>query len=88
MKKLFSIIGLSIILFTSCSEEEALTVETEGKAAITFDAVFGNQDFALNRDFTSGTSIYNFNKFRYWVSNVILINAAGEEYEVPNSYYF
>jgi hypothetical protein len=88
MKKLLSIITLAAILFTSCDKnEEQLITETEGKATLTFDAVFGNQDFALNKNFVSGTSTYNFNKFRYWVSNVVLVNSDGEEFKVPNSYY-
>ena len=62
-------------------------LETEGNASITFDAVYGNQDFSLNKDFTSGTKTLNFSKFRYWVSNVVLVNSKGEEYKVPSSYF-
>lgn len=88
MKKLLSIILLATILFTSCEKAEELAAnETEGKATVTFDAVFGTQDFALNKDFALGTKTYNFNKFRYWVNNVTLVNIKGEEYKVPNSYY-
>lgn len=88
MKKLLSIILLATVLFTSCEKiDNAAIIETEGKATVTFDAVFGTQDFALNKDFVSGTKTYNFNKFRYWVSNVTLINTKGEEYKIPNSYY-
>lgn len=88
MKKLLSIILLATILFTSCDKNENIAnVETEGKATLTFNAVFGSQDFALNKDFVVGTKTYNFNKFRYWVNNVTLVNTKGEEYKIPNSYY-
>lgn len=89
MKKLLSIIFLATVLFISCdkNEEPLAVAETEGTASVTFDAVFGTQDFALNKDFVSGTKTYNFNKFRYWVNNVTLVNAKGEEFKIPNSYY-
>lgn len=88
MKKLLSIILLATVLFTSCEKTDNFTVaETEGQATITFDAVFGAQDFALNKDFNVGTKTYNFNKFRYWVNNITLVNAKGEEIKIPNSYY-
>jgi hypothetical protein len=88
MKKLLSIILLATILFTSCEKTDNFTVaETEGQATITFDAVFGAQDFALNKNFIAGTKTYNFNKFRYWVNNITLVNAKGEEIKIPNSYY-
>ena len=89
MKKLLSFsLAIFTLLFTSCEKENGVILpENEGKATVTFDAVFGNQDFAINKDFTSGTKTFNFSKFRYWVSNVSLINTKGEEVKVPNSYY-
>ncbi|MBY0244036.1 MAG: hypothetical protein K2Q03_01135 [Sphingobacteriaceae bacterium] len=62
-------------------------IETEGKANITFDARFGADDFAINKDFVLNSKTFNFKKFRYWVSNLVLINEKGEEYKVPNAYY-
>lgn len=88
MKKLLSIILLVTVLFTSCEKTDNFTIaQTEGQATITFDAVFGAQDFALNKDFIVGTKTYNFNKFRYWVNNITLVNTKGEEIKIPNSYY-
>lgn len=88
MKKLLSIIGLSALLFTSCSKDkDAITLQGEGKVTVTMDAVFGNQDFALNKDFTSSGITYNFSKFRYWLSNVVLVSATGQEIKVSGSYY-
>lgn len=89
MKKIMTIIGLSALLFTSCSKDKdpGNSIETDGKATLTFDAVFGNQDFGLNKDFSASGKTFNFTKFRYWVSNVVLINTKGEEYAIPGSYY-
>jgi hypothetical protein len=89
MKKFLTIISLSTLLFASCSKDSELAVatETEGKATLTFDAVVGTSDFALDKDFTVGAKTWNFTQLRYWVSNVVLVKASGEEYAVPNSYY-
>lgn len=89
MKKILYFIAGAAMLFTSCDKENepTLEVETDGKTTITLDATFGAQDFALNKDFSSGSKTFNFNKFRYWVSNLILIKSSGEEYAVPNAYF-
>jgi len=88
MKKLLSILFVLTLLFTSCDKEDTITLgDTTATATVTFDAIFENQDFALNKDFTTGTKTFNFNKFRYWVNNISLVNTKGEEYKVPNSYF-
>ncbi|WP_147300373.1 MbnP family protein [Dyadobacter luteus] len=60
---------------------------TSGELVITFDARIGNKDFALNQDFNIGSQTLNFNKLRYWVSNLVLITVQGTEYIVPDSYF-
>jgi hypothetical protein len=89
MKKILTILSLSVLLFTACSKDKdpINAIDANGKTTLTFDAVFGNQDFALNTDFTASGKIYNFNKFRYWISNVVLVNNTGAEFKVPGSYY-
>jgi len=88
MKKLLSILFVLTLLFTSCDKEDTITPgDTTATATVTFDAIFENQDFALNKDFTTGTKTFNFNKFRYWVNNISLVNTKGEEYKVSNSYF-
>ncbi|PTS96769.1 hypothetical protein DBR11_18515 [Pedobacter sp. HMWF019] len=88
MKKILSIIGLSALLFTSCSKDkDAIILQGEGKVTLTMDAVFGNQDFALKKDFTTSGITYNFTKFRYWLSNVVLVSTTGQEIKVSGSYY-
>jgi hypothetical protein len=98
MKKLLSLLGLSLLLITSCSKDENLNPTGQsatGALSLNFDAVYGDQDFALNKAFnydltnSSGSYklTYEFNTLRYWVSNVILVNQAGVEYPVPDAYY-
>ena len=87
MKKLLVIFAFSSIFFSACEDDQAVPVETSGKTTLRFDAVFGTQDFALNTNFVSGSKTYNFTKFRYWISDVSLINSKGEEVKVPESYY-
>ncbi|RZM29181.1 MAG: hypothetical protein EOO88_05940, partial [Pedobacter sp.] len=99
MKKFLTIISLSTLLFVSCDKDEVAVTPLEqqpaGSLSINFDAVYGNQDFALNKSFdyeltnaaTNGKLTYEFTKLRYWVSNVILVGKDGSEYKVPDSYY-
>jgi hypothetical protein len=90
MKRLFTL-AIAAALFTSCSDDNEATERINPQASvntrITFDSRVGNQDFALNKDFTIDSKTYNFNKLRYWVSNIILIDDKGAEYKVPDSYY-
>lgn len=87
MKKFLAIIALSTLLFSSCDKNDVLSNEMEGKASVTFDAVVGTADFALDQNFTIGSRTWKFSQLRYWVSNVILVRTNGEEYVVPNSFY-
>ncbi|ALL07277.1 hypothetical protein AQ505_18365 [Pedobacter sp. PACM 27299] len=89
MKKILTLMTVSALLFSACSKDKdpINAVETNGKTTLSFDARFGNQDFALNTDFTAEGKTFNFNKFRYWISNVVLVNTNGEEFKVPGSYY-
>lgn len=90
MKYYLFLIFISSILLTSCSKNEVKPDSGTGAAGqltVTFDAVMGNSDFALNKDFTMNGKTWNFTQLRYWVSNVVLINSKGEEFAVPDSYY-
>lgn len=90
MKKNILLLITAAIIFSSCDKKDDAITETQdipGKVTVNFDAVFGTSDFALNTNFTSGTKTYNFDKFRYWVSNIVLIKANGEEVSVPKSYF-
>ncbi|WP_439555554.1 MbnP family protein [Dyadobacter sp.] len=88
--KRFLTFALAAALLTSCSDNDdnqIVTPVTPGDLAITLDTRVGSEDFALNKDFAIGGQTLNFNKFRYWVSNVVLVDTKGSEYVVPQSYY-
>jgi len=87
-----------IFLLTACEKETVVQPNIDaasGSTTIIFDARYGDADFELNKaydyKFTNNTRQfdfkYEFNQLRYWVSNVRLVNAAGEEFKVPESYY-
>ncbi|ODS84292.1 MAG: hypothetical protein ABS46_03945 [Cytophagaceae bacterium SCN 52-12] len=75
--------------FISCTKEEIVeqVVVAPSEATLVLDARVGNEDFSLNRDFTIGGITYNFEKLRYWISNIVLVNENGTEYAVPDSYF-
>lgn len=87
-----------ILLFSACEKEtimQPIADAAPGTTTLTFDARYGDTDFQLNKAYdyklinpTGQFDLkYEFSQLRYWVSNVRLINAAGEEYQVPESYY-
>ncbi|SUJ25817.1 Uncharacterised protein [Sphingobacterium spiritivorum] len=89
----------SVFLFSCGKETEYIQVEGEsavtGKAKLIFDARYGEADFKLNTSYdykASGANgtidlKYEFNQLRYWISNVSLITATGEEVKIQDSYY-
>ncbi len=76
-------------LLPSCTKEEVVEqiVVAPSEATLVLDARVGNEDFSLNKDFTIGGTTYNFEKLRYWVSNVVLVSEKGTEYAAPDSYF-
>lgn len=84
----FILIGV-YTCFISCTKEEVLQqiVVAPSEATLVLDARVGSEDFSLNKDFTIDGATYRFEKLRYWVSNVVLVNENGTEYAVPDSYF-
>lgn len=76
-------------LWSGCGKAsiEELSPYTEGTAILHFDARVGDDDFALYTPFTIGGQTLEFEGFRYWVSNISLINDANRSYDVPWSYH-
>lgn len=91
MKRSLTFLAIFFIALTACKKEtkepEPTEPKYEGSVTVTFDALVGKEDFALNKDFTINNRTYKFEHFRYWVSNVVLIKTDGSEYPVPKSYY-
>ncbi|MDA3616585.1 MbnP family protein [Polluticaenibacter yanchengensis] len=86
MKKILIAVLAAATLFTACKKDTEI-IDGPGQATIKFDSKVGTSEFELNKEYIIGRNTYSFNKLRYWVSNVILVNANGSEYAVPNSYY-
>jgi hypothetical protein len=94
MKKLLyaSVVALAL---AACSDDGNEVTPTPGEVSVVFDARYGTSDFQLNTPLNytlqnaNGTFElrYEFSKFRYWVSNVTLVKANGDEYLIPDSYF-
>lgn len=87
-----------MLLLTACEKETIVQTSLDagpGSTTLVFDARYGDADFELNKayDFKRSSAPeqydlkYEFSHLRYWVSNVRLVNNAGEEFKVPESYY-
>ncbi|WP_282637390.1 MbnP family protein [Sphingobacterium thalpophilum] len=97
----FAAAAVAALVFTSCEKTEIKEVEKivyadqAGSLALTFDARYGESDFELNKRYpyqlvnASGTYDldFEFNRLRYWVSNVKLVDKDNKEHAIPDSYY-
>jgi hypothetical protein len=79
---------ITLISLNSCSnDDDNTTPDVSGNAQINFDAKVGTADFALNTPFTIAGQSLQFERLRYWISDVKLMNAKNENYSVANSYF-
>lgn len=95
MKRILSIISLSILLFTACSKNEETKPdfsESEKAAlSIQFDNIVGNKNLILNNSsYTNAVGQqFNISLLQYFISNIKLKTTEGREYTVPqDSSYF
>ncbi|MGO1245506.1 MAG: MbnP family protein [Sphingobacterium sp.] len=100
-KQTLLFVAVAALVFTSCEKTEIKEVEKivyanqAGTLSLTFDAQYGDGDFELNKKYpyqlvNSGSTYdmeFEFNRLRYWVSNVKLIDKDNKEHAVPDSYY-
>jgi hypothetical protein len=87
MKKHFLIITAIAALFTisSCKKDKE---ELTGKGPVTIflDNRAGTDVFALGTNYkTAAGDTVNFTKFKYYVSNFVLVKADGSEYVIPQT---
>ena len=95
MKKYISGVALLTAIFSSCSQteiQEVIVPADQGNTLnLQFDNRYGDQDFELLKRYSYQSNDANlevaFERLRYWVSNVKLVNTSGEEVAIPNSYY-
>ena len=93
-KYLFLLLTLSTFTFTSCKKDKDDDTNQPDPAPNTasmrleLEHVFGDANFALNTPYVSASGdTLNFNLFRYYISNLVLVKTDGSEYVVPESYY-
>ncbi len=84
--KNISLALITIISLNSCSEDTVIA-DVNGNTQINFDAKVGTADFALNTPFTIGGQSLQFERLRYWISDVKLVNDKNETYSVADSYF-
>src|SRR5690606_14098867 len=58
-----------------------------GVINLNFDNMVGSTDFNLSSTFTIGGVPFQFDHFRYWVSNLSLVKEDGSLLAIPKSYY-
>lgn len=92
MKKVHHYLLLSsALLFAACSDDdadEATESSLPGELTFTISNQFGTEDFALDATYTTGAGDEIIpTELRYWVSNIVLTNEAGDTYAVPDAYY-
>ncbi|CAM1361230.1 conserved hypothetical protein [Tenacibaculum xiamenense] len=85
MKKIIVFIAAAMV-FTSCSNNEEIKNDLEGKndVVIEFDNGFKNDKLILGSTYTNGNGeILTVNSFDYIVSNFVLVTDEGEEVVYP-----
>jgi hypothetical protein len=93
MKPVYSIILLAILVFGSCSKNNAPAYNSSVKSGLSveFDNIAGSSDLQLNTGSYTNSSgeTFTVTKLRYYVSNFVLTAADGTVYTVPqDSCYF
>lgn len=78
--KKMAFIALTILLITSCTDDETTNVsENKVDAYIQFDHIFGEDDFELNHSFDSGTSVgdVKISNLQYIITDITLHGSDG-----------
>jgi hypothetical protein len=97
MKKIIVSLSILVTLFSSCKKEDHTHISSEidpnrsGYITLEFDNRVGSLGLVLDSPFytNSFNQRYAINKFDYFISNIIFVNADGSNYIVPqDSSYF
>lgn len=89
MKRILSVISLSILLFTACSKKEdpkpAFNEAEKAVLSIQFDNIVGSMNLILNNGTYSNALKQEFkvSVLQYFISNIKLKTTEGQEYTVP-----
>jgi len=78
---------LCILTLISCQKEVQGNLSA-GKANLHFTNVVGTQPVSFNTPyFTHEGEDFTITKFKYYISNIILVDSAGQNHRIPDSYY-
>ena len=94
MKRIISLVTLSVILFSSCKKDSAKPEydnSLKGELSVEFDNIVGSQDLQIGTGSYTNSSnqVYKVTKLKYFVSNFKFTKADGSVYIVPqDSSYF
>lgn len=93
-QNLLLLLVLSSFTFTACKKDkddddkQPDPTPAASSMRLELEHTFGPANFALNTPYvSSGGDTLNFNLFRYYISNLVLVKTDGSEYAVPESYY-
>ncbi|WP_108867715.1 MbnP family protein [Aquimarina aquimarini] len=91
MKKTTYILFTILIIISSCKNDDETTTETFGTVVLDFKNTIKTNGIELITDLYTNSSneVYNISELKYIISNVVLIQANGEEftYPVDRSYF-
>lgn len=86
--KNISLALIALISLNSCSSDDAdPAVGASGNTQLNFDARVGTADFALNTPFAINGQSLQFERFRYWISDLKLVSDKNETYAISNSFF-
>jgi hypothetical protein len=84
----FIFISLASVCFLRCDDDDSL--QGTGSVTIEFDNRIGEEQLELNTDYVNASGeTFSISKLNYYISNVLLTTAGGEEFVIPqDSSYF
>ena len=93
MTRFIALLSFFILLISACKkdpvEEEKIVAPVTGSLKLEFDNMFDTLDLALdtvNFILDNGDKI-KISKFKYYISNIKLVDSDGKEYAEPESYH-
>ncbi|PKV48675.1 hypothetical protein ATE84_0680 [Aquimarina sp. MAR_2010_214] len=85
MKNIIYILIATLVIVSSCKNDDEGTIKTFGNVALDFKNTINNNGIELTTDSYTNASneVYTISELKYIISNVVLIKANGEEFTYP-----
>ncbi len=91
MKNIIYILIATLVMVSSCKNDDEGATKTFGNVVLDFKNTINSNGIELITDsYTNGSNeVYNISELKYIISNIVLINANGDEftYPVDRSYF-